>query len=97
MNVEVLINSMTPELYERLRLAVETGKWPDGNPLTEDQKASSMQMVMLYQAKIEKSSEHMTVGGNGEIVHKSKQDFKRALVDEKDDNNTIARFKQDDI
>jgi uncharacterized protein YeaC (DUF1315 family) len=54
-------------------------------------------MVMLYQAKIEKSSEHMTVGENGEIVHKSKQDFKRALVDEKDDNNTIARFKQDDI
>lgn len=97
MNVEVLVNSMTPELYERLRLAVETGKWPDGNPLTEDQKASSMQMVMLYQAKIEKSSEHMTVGENGEIVHKSKQDFKRALVDDKDDNNTIARFKQDDI
>lgn len=63
---------MTPEIYERLRQAVETGKWPDGTPLNEEQKASSMQAVMLYQAKIEKSSEHMTVGESGEIVHKVK-------------------------
>ena len=97
MNINVLLNSMTPEVYERLRQAVETGKWLDGTPLTEEQKASSMQAVMLYQAKIEKSSEHMTVNENGEIVHKSKRDFKRALSKQQDDNNTIARFKQDDI
>ena len=72
MNIEALLASMTPEIYERLRQAVETGKWPDGTPLNEEQKASSMQAVMLYQAKIEKSSEHMTVGESGEIVHKSK-------------------------
>ena len=97
MNIEVLVASMTPEIYERLRSAVETGKWPDGTPLNEEQKASSMKDVMLYQAKIEKSSEHMTVGESGEIVHKSKSDFKRALNDKQDDENTIARFKQDDI
>jgi len=97
MNIDVLVASMTPEIYERLRSAVETGKWPDGTPLNEEQKASSMQAVMLYQAKIEKSSEHMTVGESGEIVHKSKSDFKRALNDKQDDENTIARFKQDDI
>ena len=67
MNIEALLASMTPEIYERLRQAVETGKWPDGTPLNEEQKASSMQAVMLYQAKIEKSSEHMTVGESGEI------------------------------
>ncbi len=87
MNIEALLASMTPEIYERLRQAVETGKWPDGTPLNEEQKA----------AKIEKSSEHMTVGESGEIVHKSKADFKRSLRDEQDDKNTIARFKQDDI
>jgi len=37
------------------------------------------------------------VNENGEIVHKSKQEFKRALTGDSDDNNTIARFKQDDI
>ena len=28
---------MTPEIYERLRKAVETGKWPDGTSLNEEQ------------------------------------------------------------
>ena len=97
MNIDALVSSMTPEVYERLRQAVETGKWIDGTPLNEEQKASSMQAVMLYQAKIEKSSEHMTIGESGEIVHKSKADFKRSLSDQNNDNNTIARFKQDDI
>ena len=97
MNIDVLVNSMTADVYVRLRSAVETGKWPDGTPLSDDQKASSMQAVLLYQAKIAKSSEHMTVNENGEIVHKSKQEFKRALTGDSDDNNTIARFKQDDI
>ncbi|WP_420933125.1 YeaC family protein [Alteromonas sp. A081] len=97
MNIDALVSNMTPEVYERLRQAVETGKWIDGTPLNEEQKASSMQVVMLYQAKIEKSSEHMTVGESGEIVHKSKADFRRSLSDHQDDNNTIARFKQDDI
>ena len=97
MNIDVLVNSMTADVYERLRSAMETGKWPDGTPLSDDQKASSMQAVLLYQAKIAKSSEHMTVNENGEIVHKSKQEFKRALQGDSDDNNTIARFKQDDI
>ena len=97
MNIDVLVNSMTADVYERLRSAVETGKWPDGTPLSDDQKASRMQAVLLYQAKIAKSSEHMTVNENGEIVHKSKQEFKRALTGDSDDNNTIARFKQDDI
>ncbi len=97
MNIEALLSSMTPEIYARLSDAVETGKWPDGTPLNEEQKASCMQAVMLYQAKVAKSSEHMTVGESGEIVHKSKADFKRALQNTPDDKNTIARFKQDDI
>ncbi|WP_338517871.1 YeaC family protein [Alteromonas gracilis] len=97
MNIDALLASMTPEIYERLRSAVETGKWPDGTPLNEEQKASSMQAVMLYQSKIEKSSEHMTIGESGEIVHKSKSEFKRSLNEPQDDKNTIARFKQDDI
>ena len=34
----------------------------------------------------------MTVGESGEIVHKSKADFKRALQNTPDDKNTIARL-----
>ncbi|OFC71855.1 YeaC family protein [Alteromonas confluentis] len=96
MNIDALLSAMTPEVYTRLRQAVETGKWPDGTVLSEEQRESCMQAVLLYQSKIEKSSEHMTVNEAGEIVHKSKREFREALQAEQDEN-TIARFSQDDI
>ena len=40
MNLDDIINSMTPEVYQRLSTAVELGKWPDGVALTEEQKAN---------------------------------------------------------
>lgn len=93
MQPEQMIQAMTPEVYERLRTAVETGKWPDGKVLDEQQKETSLQAVMLYQAKVLKSSEHMTVNENGEVVHRSKQELRRAMGEQ----NEIARFKQNDI
>lgn len=96
MNIDALLAAMTPEVYSRLRQAVETGKWPDGTLLTAEQKDSCMQAVMLYQSKIERSSEHLTVNEAGDIVHKSKREFREALKAEQDEN-TIARFSQDDI
>ena len=93
MNVEVLVNSMTPELYERLRLAVETGKWPDGTVLEPAQREQTIQLVMLYQAKVEKSQQQFTGGADGHIVQKSKQELKSEFAN----NNDIARFSQNDI
>ena len=43
MNVDALLAGMTPEIYERLRTAAETGKWADGNPLTVTQKEACLQ------------------------------------------------------
>lgn len=79
MNVEQLVNAMTPEVFTNLKQAVETGKWTNGAPLTEEQKANSLQMVMLYQAKVERSNEHMTIGADGEMVHKSKSELRNEL------------------
>lgn len=42
------IAEMSPEIYARLQRAVETGRWPDGNPLTPEQKASALQAVIAY-------------------------------------------------
>ncbi|GGO70170.1 transcriptional regulator [Bowmanella pacifica] len=91
MDIQQMVNAMTPDVYERLRQAVETGKWPDGTPLSEGQRDSSMQAVMLYQATVLKSDEHMTVGADGSIVHKSKQALKQQF------QPAIARFKADDL
>lgn len=44
MNLDEIINSMTPEVYQRLSTAVELGKWPDGVALTPEQKDNSLQL-----------------------------------------------------
>ena len=97
MNVEQILAAMTPEVYDRLRLAVETGKWPDGNPLSEEQKENCLQAVLLYQARVARSNEHMTVGESGEIVHESKSELRQELRETQSNEQSIARFKQDDI
>jgi len=42
---------LTPELYRRFRKAVEIGKWPDGNALSEQQLAICMQAIIAYEQK----------------------------------------------
>ncbi len=95
MNIETLLSAMTPQVFERIQEAVETGKWGDGSRLSEQQRESCMQAMMLYQSKVAKSAEHMTVNEHGEIVHKSKQDFKREF--QPSQAESIARFKHNDL
>lgn len=74
--LEAVLDAMTPEVYERLALAVETGKWPDGVALTQAQRDNCMQLVMLYQARHNETPQHMTIGKGGEMVTKSKRELK---------------------
>ena len=76
MDIEQIIASMTPDLYQRLATAVEGGKWPDGVALTPEQKENSMQLVMLWQARNNTDAQHMTIDTNGQMVMKSKQQLK---------------------
>ncbi|AJJ61460.1 YeaC family protein [Yersinia aldovae] len=77
MELEDLISVMTPEIYQRLMQAVELGKWPDGVVLTPEQKENSLQMVMLWQARHNKDAQHMSIGTDGQIVMKTKQELKQ--------------------
>jgi len=76
MEINELVASMTPEVYQRLATAVETGKWPDGVALTPEQKETSLQLVMLWQARNNTDAQHMTIDTNGQMVTKSKQQLK---------------------
>ena len=79
MNLDDIINSMMPEVYQRLSTAVELGKWPDGVALTEEQKENCLQLVMLWQARHNIEAQHMTIDTNGQMVMKSKQQLKEAF------------------
>ncbi|MBF1994151.1 YeaC family protein [Serratia symbiotica] len=82
MDVQDLIAAMTPEIYQRLLRAVELGKWSDGIALTPEQKANSLQAVMLWQSKNNVDPQHMSIGTNGQMVMKSKQQLKQQFVAE---------------
>lgn len=76
MELDEMIATMTPEVYQRLATAVETGKWADGVALTPGQKENSLQLVMLWQARHNDEPQHMSVGKGGEMVMKSKKQLK---------------------
>jgi len=94
MDVQQILAAMTPEVYQKLLAAAETGKWADGTPLTDAQKESTMQAVMLYQSRHNTEAEHMTVAAGGEIRFKSKSELKRdfAIEDSEAPAAEIARF-----
>ncbi|SMY36044.1 YeaC family protein [Photobacterium andalusiense] len=104
MDISQLLASMTPEIYQRILTAVETGKWLDGSVLTPQLRDSAIQAVMLYQSRHNLNPDHMTVAAGGEIKFKSKAEFKRDFANDissRDDNNTtdndIARFDHDQL
>ncbi|MEB6378814.1 YeaC family protein [Leclercia adecarboxylata] len=76
MNIEEMINGMTPDVYQRLVTAVELGKWADGVALTPEQKENCLQLVMLWQARNNTEAQHMTIDTQGQMVMKSKQQLK---------------------
>ena len=90
MEIERIIDGMTPEVYQRLAPAVELGKWPDGVALTDEQKENCLQLVMLWQARYNVDAQHMTIDTNGQMVMKSKQQLK---VDFGITPQPIATFK----
>ena len=50
-NFERLLQSVTPELHKQLRQAIELGRWPNGDRLTEEQKENSLQLVIAWEAR----------------------------------------------
>lgn len=82
--IEAMLEAMTPEVYQRLASAVETGKWPDGVALTQAQRDNCLQLVMLYQARYNDAPQHMTIGKGGEMVTKSKKELKEDFGIESD-------------
>ena len=52
MDFQQLLESITPEIYESFKKAVELGKWPDTRPLSPEQKALCMQAIIAYEQRV---------------------------------------------
>jgi uncharacterized protein YeaC (DUF1315 family) len=97
MELEQLLKVMTPEVYQRIITAVEIGKWPDGTSLTQEQRDSAMQAVMIYQSRHNTDAEHMSVEAGGEIKFKSKAELKRDFGVKEPEHDDIARFDHNQL
>ncbi len=49
MNFEKMIQAMSPEVYQSLKRAVELGKWPNGERLSQEQRETSLRAVIAYE------------------------------------------------
>ena len=76
MDLHNTINTMSKDMYVRLKSAAETGKWPEGTVVDEAQRATALQLIMAYQSIHENSDEMLTIGNDGHIVEKNKRQLK---------------------
>lgn len=67
MNFKDMIDNMSPEVYGRLKQAIELGKWPNGAKLTSEQVEICMQAVITYDHA--NKSEEQRVGYIDRTVH----------------------------
>ncbi|PCI60798.1 MAG: hypothetical protein COB35_08115 [Gammaproteobacteria bacterium] len=95
MDLIKVVDNLSADMYLRLKLAVETGKWPEGTEVAAQQRESALQLVMAYQSRVLKSDEIMTVGADGNIVNKSKKELQTQFAETNTLNsNDIARFSK---
>lgn len=97
MDFHSLVAAMTDETYQKLVEAVATRRWADGQLLSEQQHAQTMQLVMAYQAKVLRSTEPFTIGADGQMVIRSKTEMKQQLQTPAASADAIARFSHDDL
>jgi uncharacterized protein YeaC (DUF1315 family) len=103
MDIIQLVENLSDDIYQRLKHAAETGRWPEGTPVDQAQRDSALQIVMAYQAKRLNSDQNMTIGADGQIVQKTKRELKAQFTNvsrneldnstsDANNSNNIARF-----
>ena len=46
-----VVGQLTPEIYQSMKQAVETGRWPDGRQVSDEQRAICMEAVITWEAR----------------------------------------------
>ena len=78
--------NISPSLYDQLKRATETGKWPDGNKLSHEQQGHTLQLIMAYQSLYNQAPDHFSIAKGGEIYLQKKDELRVKFVtpDDKD-------------
>jgi uncharacterized protein YeaC (DUF1315 family) len=79
MNVDELINAMTPEIYLNMKSSLELSRWPDGRKLDSDQKNLCMEALIRYENRIDMPSEQR-IGYMESSCKSNKEDEVQPLI-----------------
>lgn len=90
-SLDKILATMTEQVYKKLLVASETGKWSDGSPVGAQQREYCLQLILLWQARHNSEPQHMTLARGGELSINSKQELRQQLADQA----VVARFTLD--
>ena len=68
-----MIDAMTLEVWHNMRTAVETGRWPDGRQVSDEQRQLCLQAVIAWEARNLPEEERTGYMGGQECGSKSKK------------------------
>lgn len=85
-SLQVLLDAMTPEVYENLQTAVALGKWQDGSRLSSEQIEHCMQAIILYEAQ--HVPESRRIGGHMSACESRKDDAQELRISGLDGEDT---------
>ena len=84
MDYQQLIETMSPDIFQSLKRSLETGKWPDGKPMTPAQRESAMQAVIAWGEKHLPPTERVGYIDKGRKAGDSCDDPQETLLNWKD-------------
>lgn len=89
------VANLSQEMVTKLKTAVEIGRWENGDKLTTAQIESTIQAVMIWEAKHigNKDAEPFVIGSQGELYTGKGESHKVATATIMDDDNLIAKNK----
>ncbi|MCK5818584.1 MAG: DUF1315 family protein [Psychromonas sp.] len=76
-NITDYVKKISPSLFDKLKTAVEIGKWEDGKALSERQKEEALQLVLAYQSAFNETPDHFTITKDGELYMKKRWELKK--------------------
>lgn len=76
MNIQQMLAMLDSDIVERLKTAIEIGKWPNGIALTKEQRQTCMQAVIAWE------HEHVNTTERTGFIDKTKKTETEACDDE---------------
>ena len=73
MNKEDILKSLNPDIIDKFRTAIEIGRWENGERLSDEQRATCMQAVMVWEHEYLPATErtgyiHKPIKDDGTVV-----------------------------